>query len=258
MPIPYPPKDIQRKIGSFFKDLDDLISRHQQELDALKQTKQGFLQKMFPAEGNVVPDTRFRNFNQDWKAYKLSDLGELFTGLSGLSKDDFSNGEHKYVTYMNVFSNTIININDLSAVDLTKKPKQNCLRKGDLLFTTSSETPQEVGMASYFGHNIDHVYLNSFCFGFRTNISKADGLFLAYFMRSNVVRNRLNKMAQGSTRYNLSKTEFRKMTINIPCLNEQIKIGEFFRQLDEVIDLKEQELEALKQTKQGFLQKMFV
>ena len=248
----------QTKIGSFFKNLDDIISLHQQELEALKQTKQGFLQKMFPSEIGVMPDIRFESSNSDWEIYKLSELGETFTGLSGLSKDDFNDGECKYVTYMNVFSNTIIDINNLSAVNLSKNKKQNKLKSGDILFTTSSEKAEEVGMASYFGHNLDNVYLNSFCFGFRPNNSKVDSLFLAYFMRSNMIRTRLNKLAQGSTRYNLSKTEMMKMTISLPSLSEQLKIRALFRKLDEIIELKEKELEALKETKKGFLQKMFV
>lgn len=248
----------QVQIGSLFKSLDETISLHQQELEALKQTKQGFLQKLFPSEIGVMPDIRFESSNSDWEIYKLSELGETFTGLSGLSKDDFNDGECKYVTYMNVFSNTVIDINNLSAVNLSKNKKQNKLKSGDILFTTSSEKAEEVGMASYFGHNLDNVYLNSFCFGFRPNNSKVDSLFLAYFMRSNMIRTRLNKLAQGSTRYNLSKAEMMKMTISLPSLSEQLKIRALFRKLDEIIELKEKELEALKETKKGFLQKMFV
>jgi type I restriction enzyme S subunit len=251
---------VQKKITSFLTKLDKSISIHRQELDTLKQTKQGFSQKMFPKEGESVPEIRFKGFSENWKEYRLSDLGDTFTGLSGLTKEDFGTGNGKYVTYMNVFANAIAKVDSkgLGVVNIANEKKQNRVTKGDLLFTTSSETPEEVGMVSYWGSDEDNVFLNSFCFGFKVNLPEIDTLFMAYLLRSSKYRTELNKLAQGSTRYNLSKTELLKLMVGIPSLEEQKKISFILQKLEEIIALHQQELEALQQTKKAFLQKMFV
>ena len=245
----------QTKISEFFTQLDETISLHQQELDTLKQTKQGFLQKMFPNEGESIPQFRFSSFNEKWKEHKLGELGNTFTGLSGKTKEDFGHGSAEFVTYMNVFRNPISDIKMTENVEVD--PKQNELQFGDVLFTTSSETPHEVGMSSVWLDNRKNVYLNSFCFGYRP-IANINPLFLAYSLRSKSIRKQLMLLAQGISRYNISKTKAMEILVKLPSVEEQIKIGNFFKQLDDVIALHQQELDALKQTKKAFLQKMFV
>lgn len=250
-----PSQKEQEKIGSFFKQIDEAIALQQQELETLKQTKQGFLQKMFPKEGEFVPEFRFDEFNEDWSLYKLGDLGSTFTGLSGKTKEDFGRGSAEFVTYMNVFSNPISNLKMTENVEIDSK--QNALQYGDVLFTTSSETPREVGMSSVWLDNRENVYLNSFCFGFRPTFN-VNPLYLAYMLRSNSIREQMILLAQGISRYNISKTKVMDILVKLPSEKEQIKIGEFFKKLDKTIELQEKELEALKETKKAFLQKMFV
>ena len=245
----------QSKIGTFFQQLDDTIALHQRELDNLKITKQVFMKKMFPKEGEKVPEVRFPGFMADWDYRKLGDVGETYTGLSGKSKDDFGHGRGKYVTYMNVFSNSIANPSLVELVEIDTK--QNEVNPGDIFFTTSSETPEEVGMSSVWLENSDNTYLNSFCFGYRP-IEKFDNYYLAYMLRSSVVRKKITFLAQGISRYNISKNKVMDIAVPIPVIEEQTKIGEFFKQLDDIINLQQQELEKLKQTKQAFLQKMFI
>lgn len=253
--ISYPQIEEQGKIGDLFQNINDSINLYQQELDTLKQTKQGFLQKIFPNEGESIPQFRFPSFNEKWREYKLGELGNTFTGLSGKTKDDFGHGAAEFVTYMNVFRNPISNIRMTENVEVDSK--QNELKYGDVLFTTSSETPHEVGMSSVWLDNRKNVYLNSFCFGYRP-VANVNPLFLAYSLRSKSTRKQLMLLAQGISRYNISKTKAMEILVKLPCVEEQIQIGNFFKQLDEVITLHEQELDALKQTKKAFLQKMFV
>ena len=250
-----PSRGEQVKLGNFFKQLDDTIALHQRELDNLKITKQVFMKKMFPKEGEKVPEVRFPGFMADWDYRKLGDVGETYTGLSGKSKDDFGHGRGKYVTYMNVFSNSIANPSLVELVEIDTK--QNEVNPGDIFFTTSSETPEEVGMSSVWLENSDNTYLNSFCFGYRP-IEKFDNYYLAYMLRSSVVRKKITFLAQGISRYNISKNKVMDIAVPIPVIEEQTKIGEFFKQLDDIINLQQQELEKLKQTKQAFLQKMFI
>jgi type I restriction enzyme S subunit len=259
-PIILPEIVEQTKIGKFMKQLNDIVAIHEQELTILKQTKQGFLQKMFPKEGESIPEIRFLGFSEDWKDCRLSDIGSTYTGLSGKTKEDFGIGEGEFVTYMNVFNNIRAkkDLSGLEKVDISDGKRQNKVIKEDLLFTTSSETPEEVGMVSYWGGNKEDVYLNSFCLGYRLNVRDIDSLFLAYLLRSSKFRLKITLLAQGSTRFNLSKKELLKLIVQVPSFEEQIKIGNLFKKLEETIALHERELETLKQTKKAFLQKMFV
>ncbi|EGP5095752.1 restriction endonuclease subunit S [Enterococcus faecium] len=254
----YIPNDLkeQQKIGIFFKKLDDTIALHQRKLDLLKETKKGFLQKMFPKNGAKVPEIRFPGFTEDWEERKLGGIGKTYTGLTGKSKEDFGHGDAKFVTYMNVFQNPKATLEQLENVEID--PRQNEVKKGDVFFTTSSETPEEVGMSSVWTHDINNIYLNSFTFAYRPTI-KFDLDYLAFMLRSQSVRKKIIYLAQGISRYNISKTKMMDISVPIPVnFEEQQKIGAFFKQLDDTIALHQRKLDLLKETKKGFLQKMFV
>lgn len=143
-------------------------------------------------------------------------------------------------------------------LDLVEKDeKQNQVKKGDIFFTTSSETPEEVGLSSAWLYDIDDIYLNSFCFGYRP----ADDLntyFLAYLFRNNNFRKSIIGLAQGSTRYNISKHAILDLKLKIPSLGEQEKIGKFFKNLDEKIKKEQDLLDKYKDMKKSLLQKMFI
>ncbi len=246
----------QQQIGNFFKQLDDIIALHQRKLDLLKETKKGFLQKMFPKNGAKVPEIRFPGFTEDWEERKLGGIGKTYTGLTGKSKEDFGHGDAKFVTYMNVFQNPKATLEQLENVEID--PRQNEVKKGDVFFTTSSETPEEVGMSSVWTHDINNIYLNSFTFAYRPTI-KFDLDYLAFMLRSQSVRKKIIYLAQGISRYNISKTKMMDISVPIPVnFEEQQKIGAFFKQLDDTIALHQRKLDLLKETKKGFLQKMFV
>lgn len=246
----------QRKLGEYFLNLDNLITLHQRKLDLLKETKKGFLQKMFPKNGAKVPEIRFPGFTEDWEQRKLGGIGKTYTGLTGKSKEDFGHGDAKFVTYMNVFQNPKATLEQLENVEID--PRQNEVKKGDVFFTTSSETPEEVGMSSVWTHDINNIYLNSFTFAYRPTI-KFDLDYLAFMLRSQSVRKKIIFLAQGISRYNISKTKMMDISVPIPVnFEEQQKIGAFFKQLDDTIALHQRKLDLLKETKKGFLQKMFV
>ena len=245
----------QQKIGSLFKQLDDTIALHQRKLDLLKEQKKGYLQKMFPKNGAKVPELRFAGFADDWEERKLGDVGDTFTGLTGKTKEDFGHGSAKFVTYVNVFQNPIATLDQLDAVEIDEK--QNQVQKGDVFFTTSSETPEEVGMSSVWTYDTKNVYLNSFTFGYRPRVS-FDLNYMASMLRSPSIRKKITFLAQGISRYNISKTKMLEIEIPAPNLSEQTKIGLFFKGLDDTIALHQRKLDLLKEQKKGFLQKMFV
>ena len=161
-------------------------------------------------------------------------MGQTYTGLSGKTKDDFGHGQARFVTYMNVFSNPISNPEMTEPIEID--PKQNEVEVGDVFFTTSSETPEEVGMSSVLLEKRGKTYLNSFCFGFRPS-EKIDSYYLAYMLRSESARAKITLLAQGISRYNISKNKVMDIAVSLPSLNEQKMIGQYFCQLDNLITL---------------------
>lgn len=255
MTFAFPSYDEQLKVSSVVSRLSDLIAANQRKINLLKEQKKGYLQKMFPKNGVKVPELRFAGFADDWEQRKLGELGSTFTGLTGKTKEDFGHGDAKFVTYMNVFQNAVASLEQLDSVEID--PKQNEVKKGDVFFTTSSETPEEVGMSSVWKYNYDDVYLNSFTFGYRPNI-EFDLDYLAAMLRSTTVRKKITFLAQGISRYNISKTKMMDIGVPVPSLEEQAKIGAFLSNVEQTITLHQRKLDLLKEQKKGFLQKMFV
>jgi len=251
------PQDVeeQKLIGKYFKKLESLITLQQRKYDKLVNVKKSMLEKMFPREGAKVPEIRFEGFTDDWEQRKLGECGETYTGLSGKTKEDFGHGDARFVTYMNVFSNPIADKEKVEAVEIDKS--QNSVQYGDVFFTTSSETPEEVGMSCVWLENTDNTYLNSFCFGYRPTIN-IDPYFMAYVLRSNTVRKKIVFLAQGISRYNISKNKVMEIEIPLPTLEEQKLLGKYFDNFDNLITLQQRKLEKLKNIKKSMLEKMFV
>ena len=245
----------QAMIGSYFQSLDHLITLHQRKCEQTKNLKKYMLQKMFPQNGAKVPEIRFNGFTHDWEQRKLGDMGSTFTGLTGKTKEDFGHGDAQFITYMNVFSNPVANLEMTEAVEIDAK--QNRVKKGDVFFTTSSETPEEVGMSCVMPENKDNIYLNSFCFGYRPT-EKFDLDYLAYVLRADSFRKEMTFLAQGISRYNISKNKVMEVSIPFPNLEEQTMVGRYFSTLDNLITLHQRQCDELKKMKKYMLQNMFI
>ena len=246
----------QTAIGSFFQDIDQLISLQQRKLEVLKEQKKTYLKLLFPAKGQTKPALRFAGFEDDWKEVKLGEVGETYTGLSGKTKEDFGHGEGKFITYVNVFNNPLTDLYGLDSVEIDDKQRR--VQYGDVLFTTSSETPEDVGLSSVWMGTEDNVYLNSFCFGYRPQKGIFNLYYLAFVLRSFSVRKEFMLLAQGISRFNISKTKVMDMSIHVPSLPEQEAIGSFFQDLDKAIAKQEEKVNQLKESKQTLLRKMFI
>ena len=194
------------------------------------------------------------SFDLSWEQRKLGEMGQTYTGLSGKTKDDFGHGQARFVTYMNVFSNPISNPEMTEPIEID--PKQNEVEVGDVFFTTSSETPEEVGMSSILLEKRGKTYLNSFCFGFRPS-EKIDSYYLAYMLRSESTRAKIILLAQGISRYNISKNKVMEIAVSLPSLDEQKMIGQYFSQLDNLITLHQRKCALLFSPFQSFISMMF-
>ena len=259
--VSYPPTlPEQRQIASYFRSLDGILSGCEARLSSLRRLKEGALQAFFPQQGETQPRIRFKGCKGEWERKKLGEIGAFYGGITGKSKADFANGNAKFITYMNVYKNPALRLDLDNKVRIEKNEKQRTLRYGDILFTGSSETPDECGMSSVITEQpTEDLYLNSFCFFLRLNhpaILEPD--FAKQLFRSNELRRQIVRTASGITRYNVSKKLMKDVNIPIPPLPEQHLIANFFRTIDLRIELERQRLEKLKQLKAACLEKMFV
>ncbi len=168
---------------------------------------------------------------------KLGDIGEFYGGLVGKSKKSFSQGNKFYVPYVNVFNNPQLDLNALESVQIGDKEKQNTIQLGDVLFTGSSENLEDCAMSCVVTQKIEKdIYLNSFCFGFRFfDKNLFNPSFLKHFLRDYNFRKNISKVANGVTRFNVSKQLLSKITIPIPPLEIQqeiVKILDAFTELN--------------------------
>ena len=168
---------------------------------------------------------------------ELGELGSLYGGITGKSKDDFSNGNARFISYMNVFSNIAVDTKRDDFVKIGDNERQRKLKVGDVLFTGSSENPDECGMSSVVvDEPTEPLYLNSFCFFFRLDDTQIflPG-FLKYLFRDSAIRKQINQTASGVTRFNISKKRFVKIEIPAPPLEVQkeiVKILDTFTELE--------------------------
>lgn len=163
--------------------------------------------------------------NEQGENVSFSEIGTAYSGLSGKSGDDFGHGR-PFITYLNVYQNNVIDENDYGLVTIDANESQHTISYGDVLFTLSSETPDEVGIGSVYLGESDKYYLNSFCFGVTiTAKGKIYPPYLAYLVSSSNFRRFVYPLAQGSTRFNLQKNDFMNKKFILPPIEEQRKIA---------------------------------
>jgi len=211
-----PPLPEQRKIAEVLSTWDRAIEVAEAQLVNARKQKRALMQSLLTGK------RRFPEFEgREWREVRLGDLGNTFTGLTGKTKDDFGSGL-PYIPYLNIFQNSRIDTSQFDYVSIGHNERQNCVQFGDIFFTTSSETPDEVGMASVLLDEIPDLFLNSFCFGFRLHdFDTLRPRFARFFLRGQNFRRALHHLAQGATRYNLSKTHLLNLKLVLPPVEEQ-------------------------------------
>ena len=265
-----PPLIEQQKIAQILTTWDDAISKQEALIEAKEQLKKGLMQKLLSGEvrfgitgaatsvaADSLEDNATKVASPEWEEVRMGDIGTTYGGLTGKKAEDFGVGNAKYVTYKNIFDNSQLNIDLFENVKIAPEEPQNKVEYGDILFTTSSETPEEVGMSSVLLDNIDELYLNSFCFGYRVNdIEVLNPHFARFYFRSFYMRDKISRLAQGSTRFNLSKLQVMKIKVKLPPKQEQQKIAQVLTTADKEIALLKEELETLKEQKRGLMQRL--
>lgn len=243
--------DEQKLIGSFFKELDNTITLHQRKLDLLKETKKGFLQKMFPKNGAKVPEIRFPGFTEDWEQCKLGEIVRISSGFTGDSSLNIGQYE---LTRIETIATGQVNLNKVGYSN-TEPDKKYLLDKGDILFSNINSLSHigkialfDLDMKLYHGINL-----------LRLQPMNVNSQFLYQsFQLNNHLKWAKSHANQAVSQASINQTELSKQVFLVPSQQEQQKIGTFFKQLDDTITLYQRELDLLKKTKKGFLQKMFV
>lgn len=242
--VTFPNLEEQTKIASLFRFLDERIATQNKIIDKLQSLIKGLNDLLYTQYGGEVLTS-------------FAELGTSYSGLSGKSAQDFGSGK-PFITYLNVYSNNVIKENDFQYVAIKDDEKQNVVKYGDVLFTLSSETPEEVGVGSvYLGK--EKVYLNSFCFGIHiTNTEVAFPPYLSYYVSLTAFRKFIYPYAQGSTRFNLCKADFEKASIKLPTLADQKRIYSVLGHIDCKIETEKQMLNLYNSQKQYLLRQMFI
>lgn len=246
--IPRPSIEEQKFIVKAISDIEALIY----DLEKLIKKKQN----IFTGTMQSLLSGKIRISDSLWEKYVIGDIGDFYSGLTGKQKDDFGKGNARYITFLNVLNNTVIDISKLESVQVNEDEYQNEVLKGDLFFNTSSETPEEVGMCAVLMDSIRNTYLNSFCFGFRLKTKKVYALFFSYYFNSQEGRKIMRVLAQGATRFNLSKDYFSQTEIELPPYEDQVEIAQTLADMEGDILSLEKKCLKYKAIKQGMMEEL--
>ena len=241
----FPKYEEQVKIGDLLRIIDDRINTQSKIIEELKTLRGALNESLYCC-------------CESYQELSFNDVGVSYSGLSGKSGNDFGSG-YPFIPYTNIFTNNIIDEGQLEYVQVREDESQNSVCFGDLLMTLSSETPEEVGIgAVYLGHE-SPLYLNSFAFGI--HITRTDLVYppyLSWLVSTKSFRKFILPYAQGSTRYNLQKTDFMKAKYRFPTLRRQKAISELLSGYSSKIENEERVLNKYTALKQGLIEQLFI
>ena len=252
----YIPNDLkeQQKIGIFFKKLDDTIALHQRKLDLLKETKKGFLQKMFPENGAKVPEIRFPGFTEDWEERKLGELGKT---QSGIGFPDAEQGGSEGTPFFKVSDmNNIGNEYEMRNANHYVSNEQIERKKWKPIKDVPAIIFAKVGAAIML--NRKRLVTSPFLIDNNTMAYLFNNTWDIYFGKILFETINLPRYSQVGALPSYNSSDIENISVKAPVKDEQQKIGTFFKQLDDTIALHQRKLDLLKETKKSFLQKMFV
>ncbi|MCZ2727028.1 MULTISPECIES: restriction endonuclease subunit S [Bacteroidales] len=235
----------QEKIAKFLNLIEERIATQNKIIEKYESLIQAMCDTLIERETQQV-------------ALSFSDFGQSYSGLSGKNAEDFGDG-YPFITYMNVYQNQIIDSTDVGLVKIKETEQQSVVHYGDILFTLSSETPEEVGMGAVYLGETYPLYLNSFCFGIHiTDEAKIYSPFLAYYVSSQSFRKAVYPLAQGSTRFNLQKSDFMKKKFSFPMIEKQCKIYSILNTYSDKLIVEKQIIGLLCSQKRYLLRQLFI
>lgn len=232
----------QKKIGFFFKMLDRTITLHQRKLNLLKQMKQGYLQKMFPKNGECVPRLRFADFEGEWEQRKLGTIANFLNGRAYKQDELLEEGKYKVLRVGNFYTNGKWYYSDMEMAE------KYYAEKGDLLYTWSATFGPHIwgGEKVIYHYHIWKVELSN----------ELDKNFAVQLFEND--KGKISSNSNGSTMEHITKKGMEEKAVLLPCVEEQKNIGIFLNKLDHLITMHQKKLNALKIIKTTYLKKMFL
>jgi type I restriction enzyme S subunit len=227
-------------VGTFFKDLDNLIELHHRKYDKLIQLKKAMLEKMFPKNGSKAPEIRFTGFSDDWEECKLIDTVQITMGQSPDGSTYFDTPSDHILVQGNADLQNGWVVPRIWTTQITKKAEA-----GDLIMSVRAPAGT-MGKTKYdvvIGRGVASIKGNEFIYQLLVKMD-SDGYW--------------KKLSCGSTFESLNSDNIKNAEIMIPIQQEQEKIGTFFKDLDNLIDLHQRKYDKLIQLKKAMLEKMFV
>ncbi len=252
-PICLPKMREQKHVGTFFRNLDLLITLHQRKLDKLNSIKKSYFSEMFPQEGEKKPKRRFKGFTDDWEQHKAADIAEYSKG-NGYSKSELTEVGTPIILYGRLYTKYQFAIDE---IDTFATPKNGAVysQGNEVLIPASGETAEDIARASA-------VEKSGVLLGGDLNILRPfdfiNPLFLALAISGGDPQKELAKKAQGKSVVHIHKTDIQEISVLYPSRVEQDQIVAVFRNLDHLITLHQRKLEKLKNIKQAYLNEMFV
>jgi len=251
----------QTAIGNYFQNIDELINTSQNKLDKLKNVKKACLGKMFPKKGSAVPEIRFAGFMGEWVEVRLGDFGE-FKSNGVDKKSNINEIPVNLLNYMDVYNRRKINAHNCNTLmPVTARLSQvqdNDVKKNDVFFTPSSETPDDIGKVMVIEETLPNTVYSYHLVRYRPKENCFDTIFPNYGFSCDFVRKQMILAAQGVQRFVINRGGFEELRVMLPLLDEQKQIGSFFTQLDSLTTKTEQQINKLKNIKKACLEKMFV
>ncbi len=252
-PICLPKMREQKHVGTFFRNLDHLITLHQRKLDKLNSIKKSYFSEMFPQEGEKKPKRRFKGFTDDWEQRKAADIAEYSKG-NGYSKSELTEVGTPIILYGRLYTKYQFAIDE---IDTFATPKNGAVysQGNEVLIPASGETAEDIARASA-------VEKSGVLLGGDLNILRPfdfiNPLFLALAISGGDPQKELAKKAQGKSVVHIHNSDIQEISVLYPSRVEQDQIVAVFRNLDHLITLHQRKLEKLKNIKQAYLNEMFV
>ena len=193
------------------------------------------------------------------KKYKLGDLGFFFGGVTTISKEDYGHGT-PFLPYKNVYKNSKVNVNELELMNIRPQDiERRSAKYGDIFFTASSETPDEVAMSSVLLDDVENLTYNGFCKRYRLNdFNTLLPEYARYLFRDVNFRREVYQVATGDIRFNISQESLAKIEIEIPDVATQAQLAEILMKLDDKIELNLQMNQTLEAMAQALFREWFV
>ncbi|QWY79370.1 restriction endonuclease subunit S (plasmid) [Shewanella decolorationis] len=251
-----PEREEQTAIGNTFQKLDSLINQHQQKHDKLSNIKKAMLEKMFPKQGETMPEIRFKGFSGEWEVKPLSEVAEVIDPHPSHRAPDAVENGVPFIGIGDISDSGLVDFKNVRIVPLhiyNEHSARYTIENGDFAYGRVASVGKIIDLSNNVG--------NRYTYSPTMAIVKPKSLrpaFLKSYLGTDVFKAHVDNKTSGSTRKSLGVQDFRNLPVLFPLVDEQTAIGSYFQKLDTLVNQHQQQITKLNNIKQACLSKMFV